>query len=835
MGGCVSVSMSCDQTLNQVGRFLSEKTNYIHKLKENVETLEIATQELKDIRDDLLTRLYLEEEQGQRRLATVQRWLSNVERIESQVNHLLISGPTEISRNFKSKFDYGERVFKKIKEVQVLKSRGDFRVMAQRVPIPKVEERLIQPVVGLETVVENVRSSLMKDEVGTLGLYGMGGVGKTTLLSQINNNFVDTDDFDVVIWVVVSKDPQIESIQETILRRLGRCDEEWKHKKENEKASEIKQILKSKRYMLLLDDIWSKVDIQKIGVPLPTRTNRCKVVFTTRSKAVCSEMRADVEKEVKCLALDEAWELFRMRVGDITLKSHPEIPTVARVITQKCYGLPLALNVIGETMSSRRTIREWSHALDVLTSFASEFSEDYEIDKEELVEYWICEGIIDGNKDRGRAMNHGYEIMGTLVRACLLMEYEHTDFLKMHDMVREMALWITADLGRNKESFIVKAGARLSHVPEVKDWRVVHKMSLMENQIERINTCPCGTTKLVTLFLQNNNLVNISEQFFKYMTELKVLDLSSNESLTQLPAEISKLVSLQYLNLSRTGIEMLPVGIKELRKLIHLDLEYTHKLESVSGISSLWNLQVLRLYESNVPLDNGLVKELQFLEHLKLLTLTLKDASVMERLLNIYSLRNFTRYLSLDKCIPKSIRISLMAESSDRCSHEMAYPNISGIQIDWKQQNMTSANPMCFRSLTRVDIVNCEGLRDLTWLIYAPSLTILRVEMSFQIEEIISKEKLLKAENEEGKFTKPFLKLESLSLRFLDAVKSIYWSPLPFPALKRLKIFRCSTLMKLPLNSQSAKGCDLVIDADRIWLQGIEWEDEATKNRFCPS
>lgn len=250
---------------------------------------------------------------------------------------------------------YGEKVFKKIKEVKDLRSRAeDFRVMAEGVPRSKVEERLIQPVVGMKTMAEKVCSSLMEDEVRTLGLYGMGGVGKTTHLSQINNSFADTvNDFDVVVWAVVSKDQKIETIQETILRRLGRCNEEWKHRKEDEKASEIYQILKGKRYILLLDDIWSKVDIQNIGIPLPTSINRCKVVFTTRSKEVCSEMRVDAEIEVKCLASDEAWELFRMRVGDITLKSHPEIPKVAREITQKCYGLPLALNVIGETMEGQ--------------------------------------------------------------------------------------------------------------------------------------------------------------------------------------------------------------------------------------------------------------------------------------------------------------------------------------------------------------------------------------------------------------------------------------------------------------------------------------------------
>ncbi|CAA7034200.1 unnamed protein product [Microthlaspi erraticum] len=78
--------------------------------------------------------------------------------------------------------------------------------------------------------------------------------------------------------------------------------------------------------------------------------------------------------EVQCLADNEAFDLFQKKVGQRTLGSHPEIPELARIVAKKCCGLPLALNVIGETMSCKRTIQEWRHAIDVLTSYAIEFS-----------------------------------------------------------------------------------------------------------------------------------------------------------------------------------------------------------------------------------------------------------------------------------------------------------------------------------------------------------------------------------------------------------------------------------------------------------------------------
>ncbi|KAL1211008.1 putative disease resistance protein [Cardamine amara subsp. amara] len=112
----------------------------------------------------------------------------------------------------------------------------------------------------------------------------MGGVGKTTLLTQINNKFVKKEDvFDIVIWVVVSKDLQIQKIQEEIAKKLGLAGDGWNQKDEDQKSRDIHNVLRRKKFVLLLDDIWAKVNLTKIGVPYPNRENGSKVVFTTRS------------------------------------------------------------------------------------------------------------------------------------------------------------------------------------------------------------------------------------------------------------------------------------------------------------------------------------------------------------------------------------------------------------------------------------------------------------------------------------------------------------------------------------------------------------------------
>ncbi|KAL7162145.1 hypothetical protein ACSBR2_042593 [Camellia fascicularis] len=60
------------------------------------------------------------------------------------------------------------------------------------------------------------------DNVGIIGLHRLGGVGKTTLLKQINNKFINNGHgFDIVIWVVVSKDLDTDQVQVSIAEKVG--------------------------------------------------------------------------------------------------------------------------------------------------------------------------------------------------------------------------------------------------------------------------------------------------------------------------------------------------------------------------------------------------------------------------------------------------------------------------------------------------------------------------------------------------------------------------------------------------------------------------------------
>ncbi|EOA14559.1 hypothetical protein CARUB_v10027797mg [Capsella rubella] len=869
MGNSFSVEFpSCDQPFMP---FLCGKRKYIHNLEENLGALEKEMQDLNAMRNDLLKRVSKEEEiQG---LEQVKEWVSMVEEIEPQANRLLDESVSEIQRLSQycslipaSTYRYSEKVLMILKRVKTLRTKGVFEVVIRRaLPPLAIKMPPIQLTVSRQNLFERACNLLEDKNVGALGIYGRGGVGKTTLLTGIKNKF-RLAAFGLVIFVVVGSEV-VESIQEAISNRLGL---QWGRETKEDKAAAILMALKGARFLLLLDDIQRGLDLEEIGVPFPSRENGCKIVVTTRSREACDESKwVDAKVEVTCLSPEEAWDLFQETVGDNTLRSHQDIPKLARVVANSCRGLPLALNLIGEAMSHKRTVREWRYTVHVLASSTAEFPdmengalpilksiydnmtnenirlcflycalfpENYDIRKEDLVNYWIGEGIL-AIEVRAEAENQGYKIIYDLVRMRLLMEVRHGYCVKMPGMVRELALWIASDFGRQIEHFVVVGGEGIHHMPMVNDTGLVRRMSVTSTQIQNISDS-LRCSELTTFVCQRNrHLKWISGTFFRWMTGLVVLDLSFNRELAELPEEVSSLVLLRFLNLSWTFIKGLPHGLKELKSLIHLDLDYTSNLQEIDVIASLLNLQVLRLFHS-VCMDLKLMEDIQRLKSLKALSLTVRGSSVLQRLLSIHGLASSIQrlHLSTETTIVDGGILSLNAMFSLR-ELDILGCNIPEIAIDWKSTiqsetvNLSDTEKIPqFQNIRTMTIHGCECLKDLTWLLLAPCLGDLSVSECPQMEEVISKEKAMAKLGHASE--QPFQNLTKLVLDGLPKLESIYWTPLPFPVLEYLEIRCCPELRRLPFNSESTIGNQVQMKIEEQLIKVVEWEDDATKQRF---
>ncbi|KAJ0075499.1 hypothetical protein Patl1_34332 [Pistacia atlantica] len=639
MGNICSISISLDGIFSSCQDYIASKAKYMYKLEDNLVVLQTELQKLTEARDDVMTRVIIAEQQQMKRLNQVQGWLSRVQAVEFEVGEMIRDSSEEIdklclggycSKNYQSSYKFGKKVAEKLKLVATLRGEGTFQVVAERVIIPKsaVEERPSEPMVGLESTFDEVWRCLEENQAGIFGLYGMGE------LSCNLKKFKKTSGKGLLI-----------------LMRCGSI------KALKRKPWRFSKVLSKTRFVLLLDDVWERVDLTKVGVPLPNPTTASKVIFTTRFVEVCGHMETLRKFRVECLRHEEAWKLFQKKVGEDTLSCHPDIPEIAEIVAKECGGLPLALITIGRAMAYKKTPQEWRYAVQVLRGSAFEFPgmgkevypllkfsydslssdtvrtcflycslfpEDYSISRRHLIDCWIGEGFLKDHDSINDVQDQGYYIIGVLLHACLLEE-DGDDCVKMHDVLRDMALWIACEIEKKSENFLVRAGIGITDLPDVEKWKDVRRISLMENQLGYLSvipTCP----HLQTLFLNYNSLETIKSSFFQYMPTLRVLNLSYNDSLRELPSGISTLVSLQHLVLSETAIKVIPEELKALINLKCLNLENTSSLHTIPQqlISTFSKLHVLRMFncgfvcqtKDSVLSGDGefLVKELDWLE-----------------------------------------------------------------------------------------------------------------------------------------------------------------------------------------------------------------------------
>lgn len=142
----------------------------------------------------------------------------------------------------------------------------------------------------------------------------------------------------------------------------------WQENSFEDKALDIASILSRKRFVLLLDDIWEHMNLNKLGVPLQYLHLGSKIVFTTRSRVVCGQMEATM-LNASPLRDEEAWRLFEEAVGRYVLDSHPDIPELAKTMAEECCCLPLALKTVGRAMRSISSIEEWEHAIKIILRY----------------------------------------------------------------------------------------------------------------------------------------------------------------------------------------------------------------------------------------------------------------------------------------------------------------------------------------------------------------------------------------------------------------------------------------------------------------------------------
>ena len=484
-------------------------------------------------------------------------------------------------------------------------------------------------------------------EARYLGIYGMGGVGKTTLLEQFNNNLVRSNTgrrFDHVFFITVSRSPNIEEIKRKIEEKIG---------------GNLSSLGES-RFLLLLDDVWEKVDLRKMGIPIPSIANKCKVIMTGRSKDDCHIATVDANYgrsfEVSTLSKSQAWIFFQRKVGKNLDSEGGDIARLAKSVAKRCGGLPLALEIIGSSMidatvsmwkqaevslskfphtkedMENKVLKELEFSFDMLKDdnirkcllYCCLFKEDELISKDKLIDYWYAEGFLDYDHPASfhEALVRGDNNITALVSRSLLQN--SGSYVKMHDVVLETCLWLTSGKFDRYEKFCVYHEKDPDHNLSTTTLNNLQRLSILAETTETINRDGKDLLREIKLLdlrtlLCNGtpNRIPIEKINFQNCKNLRVLQLTNCDLNFELKPLFLR--QLRHLDLSYTNLGNLPQEIHSLHNLVHLILASNDCLEILpDSIGKLDNLQFLDLSFSAVKSLPSSIGNLVNLERLDL-------------------------------------------------------------------------------------------------------------------------------------------------------------------------------------------------------------------------
>lgn len=651
---------------------------YIVQADKNVSDLKVVVDKLAGFITDIKKKVSLNQLGNSAKVA--ENWLQRSDAVSSASEKLSQKIEAMCCRrlNFWARYIIGKRAFREIKKANRLIEEAG-KLVASTAVLPQqgggvvvVQEKQIETkVVGMDPYLKTALQYIDGTKVGVVGICGMGGVGKTTLLRKIHREFLPamarSKDFNNIIWAVVSKKSFVDEgeiaggvvgrelgfcldLQSDIGRELGlhldREPDTITRESLELRALPIYEYLNGRSFLLLLDDLWKPFDLRLIGIPDPTRnsggssshSHKQKVVLTSRSDKVCGSMHAaNGLINVKCLEENDAWDLFEFNATKQTIASHQDIENLARGVMKECQGLPLALNTIGKALSTKvGDPRLWQAALDKLRQ----------------AEYVNIPGMENENAAMLYRLKLSYdylpsqENMDCFLSCCLWPEDYSIEIAKL------IECWF--GLGIIPESYgvdacrVIISNLKQVHLlepgdddsTEVKMHDTIRIMSLWISS-------GCGKTKnkwlvkagvriqtaqtvsgfwhhedsasMERLSLMNNIIEALPSEQISECSKLKVLMLQHNKPLRAVPGSFLQCApALTYLDLSDTRIHELPGEVKLLHGLEYLNLSESHIRKLPEELSSLTELRYIYLsctnYLTTVPY--GIISNLRKLQAL---------------------------------------------------------------------------------------------------------------------------------------------------------------------------------------------------------------------------
>ncbi|MBA0771337.1 hypothetical protein Gotri_019812, partial [Gossypium trilobum] len=647
-------------------------------------------------------------------------------------------------------------------------------------PIVVVPPKDFEDFNSRKLVFNKIMEAVKDLNVNIIGVHGMPGIGKTTLVKEVVRQVKEDKLFDSVVMAVVTYTPDVQKIQDQIADMLGLKFEEQSM---SGRASRLCQRLKKeKKILVVLDDIWAKLDLMEVGIPLGDKDQVCTILLTSRDRNVLrKDMDAKESFPLGVLTHEEAWNFFKNIARD-GVESH-DLP-------------PIAIEDVLDDWPDDETMKECDKIYLPYGSI-SELPDQLKCPKLSFF------GIGSKNPLLKVPTNFFKETknLKVLILACLNLPSLPSSISLLANLrtlcLMYCALGDIALIGELKNLEILSfEGSEIEMLPEeIGQLTKLKWLGLIDcSKLKRIPPGVfCKLSRLEELYMSNS--------FNKWEAEGQSSQ-QSNFSLAELKA-LSCLSSLE-IHIPNANIIPKDFSFEKLQRYIifigeasHWDWNWGWKAENLY-IDEVKDVEIL-LHESevgdyfrqlkNLHIQNGAMIQYIFKDN--------DDVDKIEFQLEILELHGLPKLISF--CSKNKGSTSTSPQETTLFNQKTQFPKLvlSSISIEriWLPQEFCST-----QNLATLIIEGCANLKHVlsdSMVEYLQQLECLEISESKCIHEIISKEKIIK-EAFRNRYLICFPRLNSLKLKGLQNLIGFCHEDytVEFPTLKILEIENCPQLLK---------------------------------------